>query len=163
MKRCKSLGCANDTYLYFILCIFLILHFQRSVWVKIFPHLQIYKCWTVGHIYQSDYSDADWINRISIAAKSNTLIPCADICQLHSAQINWESKHFFPPKDSSTKSWFRLSFIRVRATVLWYFTFQCYWHWNVSNITCGPAHTPTHTPTQAYVEKLHRDYGEVAE
>lgn len=154
-----------DKYLYFILYIFPILDSSKVSLIENIPHIQIYKSCTVGHIYQSDYSDADWINRISMAAKSNTLIPCADICQLHGAHWNWESNHFFfpPPKDSSTRSWFIPSCIHVRAAVLWCFGFPCFWLWEISNITCGPAHTLTHAPTQAYVQKLHRDYGEVAE
>lgn len=32
-----------------------------------------------------------------MAAKSNTLIPCAGICQLHGAHLNWESNPFFSP------------------------------------------------------------------
>lgn len=70
-------------------------------------HQKIFKPRTVGHIYQSDYSDADWINRISMAAKSNNLIPRADICQLHCARLSWELTIFFPSKkNSSTTSWF---------------------------------------------------------
>lgn len=150
---------------YFILHIFSMLDSPKVSLSENIPHLQIYKSCTAGHIYQSDYSDADWINRISMAAKSNTLIPCADICQLHGAHINWESNHFFlAPKDSSTRSWFILFCIYVRSTVLWYFSFQCFWRLeNFKHHLWSWTHSHTHTPTQAYVEKLHRDYGEVAE
>lgn len=138
-------GCAVDKYLYFILYIFPISDSPKVSLIENIPHLQIYKSCTVGHVYQSDYSNADWINRISMAAKSNTLIQFADICQLHGACLNWESNpFFFPPKDSSARSWFILSCIHVRATVLWYFGFQCFWLLEISNITCGPAHTTTH-------------------
>lgn len=57
---------------------------------------QIYKSFPIGHIYRSDYSDADWINRISMVAKSNTLIPSAGICQLGRARLHWEPN--LPPQ-----------------------------------------------------------------
>lgn len=88
-------GCAVDKYLYFILYIFPISDSPKVSLIENIPHLQIYKSCTVGHVYQSDYSNADWINRISMAAKSNTLIQFADICQLHGACLNWESNPFF--------------------------------------------------------------------
>lgn len=48
-----------DKYLYFILYIFPILDSPKVSLIENIPHLQIYKSCTVGHIYQSDYFDAD--------------------------------------------------------------------------------------------------------
>lgn len=66
--------------------IFLLAHFRHWAWsnglkfqippqVSVFENicdLQTYKSCKIPHIYWSDYSYADWINRISMASKSNT-------------------------------------------------------------------------------------------
>lgn len=142
--RCRRLRCAIDKYLYFILYIFPISDSAKASLLENIPHVQIYKFCTVGHIYQSDYSDADWINRISMAAKSNTLIPCADTCQLHGARLNREA-------NLSSKRFLNkiliYTILYLRGTILW-----CFWlpvFLTLGDFTCSPAHTPTHSATRA--------------
>lgn len=125
---------------------------HRSVCLKTLPTLQIHKSFPIGHICQSDYSDADWINRTSMAAKSNTLILSAGICQLRGARLNWESN--LPNPRIIPYQGLVSHHIYVRETL----------HWKPGHQgTCGSARTPIHAPTHPYVQKWHRDYGDAAQ
>lgn len=145
----------KNKYKNFILYIFPNSDSAKASVLENLPHLQIYKSCTVGHIYQSDYSNADWINRISMAAKSNTLIPCAGTCQLHGVRVNWEANLFYFPSKTFLNKILISTILYLRATVLW-----CFWLpmflvlGDFKHHLRSCTHTPTHRATRAYVSKI---------